>query len=48
MDEPSSALDIVSEQKINEAVRKLMTDRAVIMVSHRETGTDGFDRVIQI
>lgn len=48
MDEPSSALDIVSEQKINEAVRKLMTDRAVIMVSHRETGTDDFDRVIQI
>ncbi len=48
MDEPFSALDIVSEQKINEAVRKLMTDRAVIMVSHRETGTDDFDRVIQI
>lgn len=48
MDEPSSALDIESEQKINEAVRKLMADRVVIMVTHRETGTDGFDRVINL
>lgn len=48
MDEPSSSLDIESEQKINEAVGKLMADRVVIMVSHRETGTDGFDRTVNL
>lgn len=48
MDEPTSSLDIESEQKINAAVTKLMTDRVVIMVSHRETGTGGFGRIVQM
>lgn len=48
MDEPSSSLDVESEQKIHEAVRKLMTGRVVFMVTHKETGMDGFDRVVSL
>lgn len=48
MDEPSSSLDIESEQKINEAVGKLMKDRVVIMVTHKDTGISGFDRAVNL
>lgn len=48
MDEPSSSLDIESEQKINEAVGRLMKDRVVLMVTHKETGIDGFDRAVNL
>lgn len=48
MDEPSSSLDIESEQKINKAVGKLMTDRVVFMVTHKETGMEGFDRAVKL
>ncbi len=48
MDEPSSALDVESEQKIHEAVRNLMSDRVVLMVAHKETGNDVFDRTINL
>jgi len=36
MDEPSSALDVISEKKVNQALEKLMKDRVVIMVSHKK------------
>ncbi|MCM1466699.1 MAG: ABC transporter ATP-binding protein/permease [Alistipes sp.] len=48
MDEPSSALDIESEQRIYEAVRKLMKDRVVFMVTHKGIGIDDFDRVVEL
>ncbi len=48
MDEPSSALDVESEQKIHEAVRNLMSDRVVLMVTHKESGNDVFDRTVNL
>jgi len=44
LDEPSSALDVESEQKINQAIRHLMADRIVLMVTHRTTSFEQFDR----
>lgn len=44
LDEPSSALDVESEQKINQAMRLLMTDKIVLMVTHRTTSFEQFDR----
>lgn len=46
MDEPSSALDEESEKKINKALHKLMQNKLVIMVSHRDSGDEEFDRVV--
>lgn len=48
MDEPSSALDIESEKKIHEAIKKLMETKIVLMVTHRRTGINDFDRVVEI
>lgn len=46
MDEPSSALDEESERMINKALHKLMQNKLVIMVSHRDSGDEEFDRVV--
>ena len=46
MDEPSSALDEESEKMINKALHKLMHNKLVIMVSHRDSGDEEFDRVV--
>lgn len=46
MDEPSSALDEESEKMINKALHKLMQNKLVIMVSHRNCGDEEFDRVV--
>lgn len=46
MDEPSSALDEESEKMINKALHKLMQNKLVIMVSHRDSGDEEFDRVV--
>lgn len=47
MDEPSSALDSQSEQIIREALKRLMEDKVVLMVTHRKLcpycGYKGFD-----
>lgn len=48
MDEPSSALDVESEKKINLALSKLMEEKIVILVTHRTSSFADFDRVIQI
>lgn len=48
MDEPSSALDVESEKKINLALSKLMEEKIVILVTHRTSSFANFDRVIQI
>lgn len=48
MDEPSSALDVQSEKLINLAMRQLMEQRVVLMVTHRETAFDEFDRVVKM
>ena len=44
LDEPSSALDVESEQKINQAIRHLMSSKIVLMVTHRTTSFEDFDR----
>lgn len=46
MDEPSSALDTESEKMVHKALRGLMKNRLVIMVSHRDSGESDFDRVV--
>ena len=46
MDEPASALDAKSEQMVNKAIKKLMAEKTVIMVSHQDSIKDYFDRVI--
>ncbi|MDD3239400.1 MAG: ABC transporter ATP-binding protein [Lachnospira sp.] len=48
LDEPSSALDVDSEQKINLAIKTLVQNRIVIMVTHRTTSFSEFDRVLKI
>lgn len=48
MDEPSSALDVQSEKKINLALTNLMQGKAVLMVTHRKTAFDSFDRVVEM
>ena len=48
MDEPSSALDVWSEQKINQAMQEWTRQKVVIMVTHRSTSFDGFNRVVRL
>jgi len=48
MDEPSSALDIHSEQMILKAMGKLMKNKTVIMVTHRSTVFDTFDYIVSM
>lgn len=48
MDEPSAALDVESEKKINLAMKQLMQNKIVIMVTHRTTSFQEFDRMVEI
>ena len=48
LDEPSSALDVHSGKMISQALRELMKDKVVIMVSHKRDGFDTFGRVINM
>lgn len=48
MDEPSAALDVESEKKINLAMKQLMKNKIVIMVTHRTTSFQEFDRMVNI
>ena len=46
MDEPSSALDVESERMVHRALIELMKDKLVIMVTHRESRENDFNRVV--
>lgn len=48
MDEPSSALDIESERKINQAIQELTKQKVVLMVTHRSTSFEAFNRVVRL
>ena len=48
MDEPSSALDVQSEKMINQAMKELMKQKVVLMVTHRSTSFEEFDRVVRL
>lgn len=47
-DEPSSALDSNSEQAVQKAVTRLMKNKTILMVTHRNIGNSGFDRVVNL
>lgn len=46
MDEPSSALDPVSEAKMFEIINKLSEGKTLILVSHRLSGVKDMDRIL--
>lgn len=48
MDEPSSALDSESEMMVHKALKELMKDRLVIMVSHRDSFSFDFAKIINM
>ncbi len=48
MDEPSSALDVWSEKKINQAMQELTKQKIVLIVTHRSTSFEGFNRVVRL
>lgn len=48
LDEPSSALDVQSEKMINLAMKQLMKNKIVIMVTHRTTSFEEFDRAVRL
>lgn len=48
MDEPSSALDVWSEKKINQAMQELTRQKVVLMVTHRSVSFEGFSRVVRL
>jgi ATP-binding cassette, subfamily B, bacterial len=45
LDEPSSALDAVSERQILETLRKLGRDKTVVLISHRLSSVQWADRI---
>ncbi len=48
MDKPSSALDVQSEKKIQQAMKALARQKVVIMVTHRMGAFAEFDRVVRL
>lgn len=48
MDEPSSALDVRSERKMQQALKELAGQKTVLMVTHRSASFEAFDRVIKV
>ena len=48
MDKPSSALDVQSEKKIQQAMEELARWKVVIMVTHRAGAFAAFDRVVRL
>lgn len=48
LDEPSSSLDPIAEQQILETMFKLMTDKTVIIISHRLTNIKKADKIYMI
>lgn len=48
LDEPSSALDVQSEKMIHLAIKHLMENRVVLMVTHRMTASLEYDRMIEM
>ncbi len=48
LDEPSSALDPLSEYRLNETIRELATDKTVIFISHRLSTTRMADTIFML
>jgi ATP-binding cassette subfamily B protein len=48
LDEPTSALDVITEDAIQTALNHLMKDRTTIVISHRLSSLQSFDRLVVI
>lgn len=48
LDEPSSALDLVSEYEVMQSVLKESQDKTVIFISHRLSTTAIADRIVML
>lgn len=48
LDEPSSALDPVSEYKVNQSMLEAAKDKTVLFISHRLSTTKAADRIIML
>jgi ATP-binding cassette, subfamily B, bacterial MsbA len=48
LDEPTSAIDATSEQMIHDALRDVMRNRTVILVTHRPLSLERFSRIVTI
>jgi len=48
LDEPSSALDPLSEYRLNETIRELATDKTIIFISHRLSTTRMADTIFML
>ena len=46
LDEPAAALDAMAEQALLERLRELVTDRSVLMISHRFSTVRLADRIL--
>ncbi len=46
LDEPSSALDPISEYQLNRMIQEISRDKTVLFISHRLSATVGADRII--
>lgn len=46
LDEPTSAVDAISEKLIHDAIESVMHDRTVVVIAHRLTKIAMFDRVV--
>lgn len=48
LDEATSALDSGSEEKVQEAVKRLLRNRTCIIIAHRKSTVDSADRVLRV
>ncbi|NEX21169.1 thiol reductant ABC exporter subunit CydC [Thiorhodococcus mannitoliphagus] len=46
LDEPTEGLDAATERDLMQALAKLMTDRTVLLITHRPAGLDWVDQVL--
>jgi ATP-binding cassette, subfamily B, bacterial len=45
LDEPSSRLDLVSERRVEECIRRLLTGRTGVVIAHRLSSLTGLDKI---
>ena len=46
LDEPTSALDAKSEQKVQEGIKRLISNRTTIIIAHRLSITRDVDKIV--